>query len=467
MASVYLKGPTWYADIKDESGGRRQVALRSAKTKTDARRAADDLERRAERRRLGQEAMPADSTMTLGELVEWWLRERCPEASLKREESRLRRHVIGHVVAATPLSMLRTPHLTQHLAALERQPSPKLSAASLNHIRKDLHRVFSQARRVELWVGPNPVAEVPRHKVARKAPRVTLRPEEVPLLLAQVPTLWRAFFATALYTGMRKGELCGLRKRDVDLDRRELVVGRSYERQTTKGGHVDVLPIADPLLPILRQAVEASPIDHVFTSADGEPLTEHARVRKIFRAALRAANLVDDWRHICRRCKSRGERAHEWRLPDGDERRCPTCKALLWPSAIPRAMNFHSLRHTTATLLLRAGVDAHRVQRILRHRDVRTTTATYGHLLIDDLRSAVATLPHLPSDEPPRPTRFLPDGEQRARRPDGETRKGSENRGLPQRAQRDSNPRPSASKADALPFMCARRRSAAGRLRQA
>jgi len=52
-------------------------------------------------------------------------------------------------------------------------------------------------------------------------------------------------------------------------------------------------------------------------------------------------------------------------------------------------------RHTTATLLLRAGVDAHRVQRLLRHRDVRTTTGIYGHLDVEDLRAAVAKLPEL------------------------------------------------------------------------
>lgn len=39
----------------------------------------------------------------------------------------------------------------------------------------------------------------------------------------------------------------------------------------------------------------------------------------------------------------------------------------------------------------RAGVDAHRVQRILRHASV-TTTGTYGHLSLEDLRDAVARI---------------------------------------------------------------------------
>lgn len=68
----------------------------------------------------------------------------------------------------------------------------------------------------------------------------------------------------------------------------------------------------------------------------------------------------------------------------------------LWPTAKVRPMRFHDLRHTTATLLLRERVDAHRVQRVLRHRDVKTTTSVYGHLVVEDLREAINLLPASP-----------------------------------------------------------------------
>jgi hypothetical protein len=61
-------------------------------------------------------------------------------------------------------------------------------------------------------------------------------------------------------------------------------------------------------------------------------------------------------------------------------------------------MRFHDLRHTTATLLLRAGVAPHLAQRILRHQDLRTTLGTYSHLDVDDLRGA---LKNLPTVDPP------------------------------------------------------------------
>jgi len=56
-------------------------------------------------------------------------------------------------------------------------------------------------------------------------------------------------------------------------------------------------------------------------------------------------------------------------------------------------MRFDDLRHSTATLLLRAGVSAAIVQRILRHSDVRLTLGTYDHLDMDDMRAALEKLP--------------------------------------------------------------------------
>jgi excisionase family DNA binding protein len=70
-----------------------------------------------------------------------------------------------------------------------------------------------------------------------------------------------------------------------------------------------------------------------------------------------------------------------------------------------RPMRFHDLRHTTATLLLHAGVPLHHVQRIMRHKDVRLTTETYGHLVADDLRDAVERIAPAPSRHPSPPLR--------------------------------------------------------------
>jgi integrase len=86
--------------------------------------------------------------------------------------------------------------------------------------------------------------------------------------------------------------------------------------------------------------------------------------------------------------KANGKR-HEYQFADAAIRTCDACGMKLWPKAIPWKMTFHDLRHTNATQLLRKGVDLHRVQRLVRHRDIRLTVRTYGRLLIEDLREGV------------------------------------------------------------------------------
>ncbi len=386
MASVYQKRGTWYARVKDATGAWRALATKAA-NKTEARRLAQDLERRAERQRHGLDPLPSDATMSLGELCSWWLRERCPEASVDGERRRLELHVTRTALGDVPLAQVAPAALDGRLREMERDGA---APASVNKLRAVLHTVFARAIKAQLWTGANPVAAVETRRVPRRA-YATLRAEEVPVLLPHVPDYWRGVFAAALYTGMRKGELFGLLKTDVDLPLRAILVARSYDRDTTKGGHADALPIALPLVPFLEAAMH-SPGELVFPWPDGRMRTREADPQKILRTALARAGLVDGYEHTCRRCRARGT-AHVERHGDASPRRCPVCGMTLWPRALPRPLRFHDLRHTTATLLLRAGVDPHRVQRIMRHHDLRTTLGTYGHLDVEDLRAAIATLP--------------------------------------------------------------------------
>src|ERR1041385_488539 len=96
MGSVYQKRGVWYAKYKDALGRIKQHKLKPrANTKTAAKEELRDLEHAAERQRRGLEAIPVDCRLTLAELCDWWLRERCPAASAKIERQRLERHIIG------------------------------------------------------------------------------------------------------------------------------------------------------------------------------------------------------------------------------------------------------------------------------------------------------------------------------------------------------------------------------------
>jgi integrase len=141
----------------------------------------------------------------------------------------------------------------------------------------------------------------------------------------------------------------------------------------------------------------SSPCELVFPDAQGRMRSGESDPAEVLRRAMGRAGLVNGYNFICRRCKARKATPHSWKHSDPEERRCPTCSMRLWPKAIPRPMRFHDLRHSTATLLLRAKVPMQHVQRILRHADIKLTVDTYGHLVVEDLHDSIAALPPLVS----------------------------------------------------------------------
>lgn len=71
MASAFRRGRRWIIKFKD-ARGRWCTRSSSAQTKTEAKRLAVDLERKAERQRLRLEVGPFDETLTLGALLSRW-----------------------------------------------------------------------------------------------------------------------------------------------------------------------------------------------------------------------------------------------------------------------------------------------------------------------------------------------------------------------------------------------------------
>ncbi|HYO70449.1 MAG TPA: hypothetical protein VEU33_30650 [Archangium sp.] len=106
-----------------------------------------------------------------------------------------------------------------------------------------------------------------RHHIAELL-RGPLSEEALRNLCREVPS--PPDLATAIYTGLRKGELLALRKADVDLCNRLLTVARSWERDTTKGGHAEVIPIAAELVPYLEEAPPPSWFSPMATGACGD-----------------------------------------------------------------------------------------------------------------------------------------------------------------------------------------------------
>jgi len=100
------------------------------------------------------------------------------------------------------------------------------------------------------------------------------------------------------------------------------------------------------------------------------------------------AGIVEGYVHSCRKPGC----GHSEKAADKAQRDCPNCGRALWLKPVVRKLRFHDLRHTTATLLLKAKVPLAIVQRILRHTDPKVTSEVYGHLDLDDLRDGLKAL---------------------------------------------------------------------------
>jgi len=428
---------------------------------------------------------PDDLTGTLGGLCRWWLDNRCPPAGRAVEIQRLQKHVIGTPIGALSLGCVRAPVIDDLLHCLDRAGA---APASVNKLRSVLHTVFAKAKKAGRWVGENPAAGAERRKVPKRV-YITLSPEQLGPMLEQVPEDWRPLFACGPALGLRKGELFALQKTDVDLARGTLTVSRSHERNATKGGDPSVLPIPAPLRPWIEHQMKHAPGALLFPAPDGSQRPREADPQKILRTALARAGIVEGYEHRCRWC------GFSLRAPDAEPRYCATCKKTtdgrgnqvenprgrrLWPRAIQIKMRFHDLRHTFATELLRQGVDVHRVQRLMRHSDVRVTTGTYAHLLVEDLRAAVdahAPVPAMPA-QPETPARGLgvegsapsaPPAVRERAKPGNEqaTKALGDSRGLDWWALQDSNLRPLPCEGEKAPRSRACQNQSEGYLAQA
>ena len=245
--------------------------------------------------------------------------------SLSQTKSRITLHL------RPELGKLALPDITSaRIESLLHRKRGELAAESLNKLRGLIGRLFSCAERANLFHGINPARNVSRRKVPRNIPEY-LREQEVVPVLCMLDLRWRPLFATAIHTGMRKGELLGLRRRDVDLEAGTILVARSYDSATTKGGHQDVIPVADSLLPYLEEALEASTSELVFPRADGSMQPPSVKLDHVLRRALGKAGVVNGYTLICRKKGCGFSKSSKTALQE----RCLNCKRKLWVKPVP------------------------------------------------------------------------------------------------------------------------------------
>jgi integrase len=231
-----------------------------------------------------------------------------------------------------------------------------LSPRTVQYIHVTLHKALKQA-----------VADglIPRNATEAVRPPQVRKEEIRPLTAEQVKTLFEvvrgdrleSLYVLAVHTGLRQGELLGLKWGDVDLEagtlqvRHTLTTAKSGPMLTapkTKGSRRTV-KLSPTALEDLRNHLERQlrEIDQagdlwrenglIFASESGEPLKRHYITTRQFKPLLKRAGLPQ--------------------------------------------IRFHDLRHTCATLLLSKNVNPKVVSEMLGHAAIAITLDTYSHVL--------------------------------------------------------------------------------------
>ncbi len=347
----------WEARITLEGG---QPKSFYAKTKGEA------LRKQRQAQHAIDHGLPvlSDERQTLGAFLTSWLqgKKQLEASTWLRYRIFVERKLIPEL-GQVQLSKLTPQHL-QRLYA--KKLDDGWSPTTVNHLHTVLHGALEQAVKWDL-IARNISDRVDPPRKVRKEMRVWTPEQARAFLAALSGDRLEALFRLALHTGMRQGELFGLRWRDVDLENSALYVQTALKVQ------------------------EAG-------RALGKPKTEHSR-RKI----ELGADAIDALRaHRKRQAEERLAMGQAW--TDNDLVFCDTIGGALAPNnvtrrhflpAIKRAsvptIRFHDLRHTAATLMLLGGAPVKVVSERLGHSNVAITLNIYAHVL-PSMQKDTATL---------------------------------------------------------------------------
>jgi integrase len=264
--------------------------------------------------------------------------DRYKPSSLRDYERNMRLRVLPEL-GAVRLTDARRPDLQEFA---DRLLATGLDPSTIRTTFLPLRAIYRRAvARGEVAVSPCTGLELPAVRGRRER---FASPEEAEALIATVPEQDRAVWATAMYGGLRRGELRALRVEAVDLAGGVIRVERGYD------------------------AVEGE-ID----------LKSGAGRRRVPIAAVLRDYLAE---HLARTGRTGADRCFGTtgsRPLDGAKLQARADTA--WRETGLKRITPHECRHTFASLMIAAGVNAKALQIFMGHSSITTTLDTYGHLM--------------------------------------------------------------------------------------
>lgn len=349
---------------KDAQGKRRQQWKSGFRTRKDAQAALTRV-----LHQLENGGFVEPHKVTVGEFLEQWLTQR--ETKLAPTTYATYRHVVhSHLVpglGSRLLLRLTALHVQDYYTA-KRRAGIRGGALAEKTVRRH-HAILTAALKqaVKWRLVPRNVCEDVDAPSADSPERSVLNPGEILRLIQALEgdPLYLPVLLT-LSTGMRRGEILGLRWSEVDLDRKRVSVTQTLS-MLREGEPV----FAPPKTEKSRRGIR---LPEIAVEALGRRRAEQAQDRLLCGPGWKDYDLV----------VTRGD----GRPPNPDVFSA-RYRRVVERLQIPQ-VTFHDLRHSHSTFLLLGGVDLKRLQRRLGHASIRTTGDIYSHLLEGDEDEQVA-----------------------------------------------------------------------------
>ena len=281
--------------------------------------------------------------LTVTELFSEWLsavRNSVKESTFANYTMKINHHILP-VFGTITYELLTSAAVHDFIT---RKIDSGLSAKYVSDIIIILKSMAKYMKRVHGYRNPVEYVNLPKQKRHEKSLYSAAQQRNLTAFLMRNMNLTSLGILLSLYTGLRIGEICGLKWKDIDYSQKILNVNRTAQRiQTATGSKLSVtapktasarrsIPIPSCIIKLLRRFSSAG---ELYVLSGTEQPVEPRTMQNRYHAMLKKAGL---------------------------------------PS-----INYHSLRHMFATNSLQAGFDIKTLSEILGHASVETTLRAYVH----------------------------------------------------------------------------------------
>lgn len=372
------KGEFWMFVIEHgidpQTGKRRRIVRRGFEKRKQAQDAAKELEYKLGIRKL-------EKNMTFEELAAEWLASY--ELTNKVSTVRVRKHEIGHLMRYFAKYKIRDITKKMYQQALnDLKINIGLAHNTISGIHSTGRMIFKKAMEHDyIMEDPTQYATIPKDKKTvedienTKIEDKYLEKHELKLFLDKALEINEETYTilfTLAWTGLRVGELCALKYKDIDFENKTISITKTYYNPTNNTKKYQLLP------PKTEGSIRTIEVEEEVIKL----LKKHQLKQKAVKLQVGKEYYDKDfvlgrmnapyfgYPHFIKTIENRMEAVMK-KLPE-----------------IKKHLTPHSLRHTHTTLLAEAGVELLQIMDRLGHTDDETTTQIYLHITKDRKKEA-------------------------------------------------------------------------------